>query len=206
MWSPPPKFENKAGDLCLPFTLDIPHSHLQIIDSEVGLDRFFEVVYDSVLCGIDTETKPSFSKRKTFHPTALMQIALRRTSGAEFVFILDLLALLKSGASKVAMELENSTRSKRVKEMRASLDKSLQHLFSSRKVLKVGQGLQQDLREMRESYPTMEAFKQMVNVVETNAFHRHIQPNVVQNVSLKNFTRIYLNFNLVKKQQLSDWG
>ena len=199
-----PKFENKMGDLCLPFTFDIPHSHLVIIDSKVGLDNFSKVASESVLCGIDTETKPHFNRKKEFHPTALIQIALRRADGVEFVFLLDLLMLLKGEATGTAKRKQCDTEN--LSEIRNTLDTCLQKLFSDKNIIKVGQRLHQDLREMRDSYPKMEAFKLMCNVIETNTFHRYLQPEITQNISLKNFTRIYLNFNLVKKQQLSNWG
>ena len=87
------------------------------------------------------------------------------------VFLLDLIALIRP--------------EKRFDELDALLEK----LFSDSSVVKIGQGLSQDLREMRDSYPDMRAFRKMMNIVDTNAIHKLIQPDVVQQVSLKNFTR-----------------
>ena len=181
----PVKFENKPNDQCLPFTLDLPLSHVKFIDKHNQLiaEGFKRAVATCILCGIDTETKPQFfpsgnnnkgksnTKRRDPHPTALIQIAIRCADFNEYVFILDLLALLRN------------------EEQSNELDTLLEQLFSDSSIVKVGQGLTQDLREMRDSYPFMRAFRKMMNIVDTNAFHKLIQPDVTQQVSLKNFTR-----------------
>ena len=184
----PVKFENNPNDQCLPFTLDLPLSHVKFIDKHDQLiaEGFKRAVETCILCGIDTETKPQFfpsgsngkgksrKKRQEPHPTALIQIAVRCSDSNEYVFILDLLALLRE---------EDQT---------GQLDTLLEQLFSESSIVKVGQGLAQDLREMRDSYPFMKAFRKMTNIVDTNAFHKLIQPDVTQQVSLKNFTRYEL--------------
>lgn len=187
----PVKFENKPNDQCLPFTLDLPTSHVKFIDKheELITEGFKRAVESCLLCGIDTETKPQFfptrnsgksggkgkvsgrDRQQCQNPTALIQIAIRCSDSNEYVFLLDLIALIRP--------------EKRFDELDALLEK----LFSDSSVVKIGQGLSQDLREMRDSYPDMRAFRKMMNIVDTNAFHKLIQPDVVQQVSLKNFTR-----------------
>ena len=186
------KFENNACDQCLPFTLDIMKSNLIYVSAKDGLNRFCDSIKDCLLVGIDTETKPSFyCKRKgVIEPTSIVQIAVRESTGVEKVFILDLLRLLGSGTS----------------DIRSLVDEGLSSLFCNPKILKLGQGLTQDLRELRESYPDIKAFHSMQSMVDTNTVHKYLVPNTKQLVSLKNFTRIYLNCNLIKKQQLSNWG
>ena len=150
---------------------------------QLVLKGFKRAVDMCILCGIDTETKPQFfpprnggkgnstSKQRDPNPTALMQIAIRCSDSNEYVFILDLLALIK--------------KEKPIND----LDILLEQLFSDSSIVKVGQGLAQDLREMRDSYPFMRAFQKMMNIVDTNALHKLIRPDVTQQVSLKNFTR-----------------
>jgi ribonuclease D len=183
------KFENNSTDKCLPFHFDIPFSHLKWVDTDTPnvLESFVDALENVVIVGIDTETKPNFKRGECANPTALMQIALRSSSGIELVFLLDLLSLM-SGVLKDVV------------------DRALIGLFSNEKVIKIGQGLSQDLRELRDSYPSSSAFREMRSVIDTNVFHRHLQPTVLQNVSLKNFTRMYLHLNLVKSQQMTNWS
>ncbi|CAK9252174.1 unnamed protein product [Sphagnum jensenii] len=86
------------------------------------------------------------------------------------------------------------------------LDSLLQPLFLDRKVIKVGQGLYQDFKELKASFPSMKAFRHCNSIIETNALHQYLNKEITYNVSLKNFTRNYLHFDLDKSCQLSAWG
>ena len=86
------------------------------------------------------------------------------------------------------------------------LDDILTKVFLDELCIKVGQGLDNDLRELCRSYPQMKAFKEMKATIETNAFIRLLDPEIRQTLSLKALVKNYLNFNLVKTQQLSNWG
>lgn len=79
-------------------------------------------------------------------------------------------------------------------------------MLSNRKVIKIGQGLDDDFRELRDNYPHMNCFKSIPSILETNTIHRLLCPEDVQLKSLKNMVRIYLHFNLIKTQQLSNWS
>ena len=52
----------------------------------------------------------------------------------------------------------------------------------------------------------MKAFREMRSCIETNSLLRVLEPQVRQLVSLKFLVKQYLNCNLVKTQQVSDWG
>lgn len=185
------KFENSKTDQMLPFHLDIPYENLKLLSQgcvKADLTHFSEVIQDTILAGIDTETKPA-RRRGEVNPTALIQIALRRAKGVEAVFVLDLLYLFSSKC-----------------DLKSTINECLCNLFSNKKIIKIGQGLTQDLRELRDSYPDVTAFRELLSVVDTNTLHKHIQPQTLQNISLKNFTRMYLNFNLIKKEQMSNWS
>eukprot|EP00596_Hydrurales_sp_CCMP1899_P004330 CAMPEP_0119045060 /NCGR_PEP_ID=MMETSP1177-20130426/36708_1 /TAXON_ID=2985 /ORGANISM="Ochromonas sp, Strain CCMP1899" /LENGTH=234 /DNA_ID=CAMNT_0007016175 /DNA_START=185 /DNA_END=886 /DNA_ORIENTATION=- len=78
--------------------------------------------------------------------------------------------------------------------------------MSSSDIVKVGQGLENDLREICTSYPALTAFKDVPSIIDTNKLLRYLQPEIRQDVSLKNLTRNFLHCDLVKTHQCSDWG
>lgn len=46
----------------------------------------------------------------------------------------------------------------------------------------------------------------MNGILDTASLMRHLHPDVLQNLSLKKIVALYLHFNMIKAQQLSDWG
>jgi ribonuclease D len=182
------KFELNENDKCLPFVFDLHKENLVYVDGIENLMKLKNSIDNFVMVGIDTETRPNFKKRSNKSPTSIIQIATRCSLNNEMVYILDLLKLTSGDETKTI------------------LDESCELLFSNKNITKIGHGLVQDLMELRSSYPEMSCFKRMYSILETNSMHRQLKPNVTQNLSLKNFVRMYLNFNLIKSQQLSDWG
>ncbi|KAF0775061.1 hypothetical protein AaE_001238 [Aphanomyces astaci] len=77
----------------------------------------------AVVVGLDTETKPEFRKTSTPNATSLLQVAVRDVHGREDVFLFDLLALSPS-----------------------HYDHMLADLFQNPAILKLGQGLLNDLK------------------------------------------------------------
>lgn len=184
-------FEEELYSKMLPFTFDLMPDDLQYIDRKCFVKQFSNLerwMLESILLGIDTETKPYLMKDKRHNPTSLIQIAVRTAEYKEFVFIIDLLSISEDRACF------------------EKLDEVLTHAFLSDKVVKIGQGLDQDLKEMSQAYPSSQAFRQMNRCLETNAILRVIKPEIIQLASLKYMVKEYLNCNLVKTQQLSDWS
>lgn len=182
-------FEIDQNDRCLPFVLDL-NSDIIYVTTE-NLYELERILSDAYILGIDTETRPSFYNRQTKfwrYPTSIIQIAARSRSDEEFVAIVDLLNFSAN------------------EESLAALDNVLLKVMSSIDVVKMGQGLEHDLREICMFYPTLAAFKDVPSIVDTNVLYRFLHPEVKQDTSLKNLTLWFLHCNLVKTQQCSDWG
>lgn len=184
-----PAFEIDESDRCLPYTLDLQDDVIYVTTKNlIELER---ILSDAYILGIDTETRPSFFNRKNRFdrfPTSIIQIAARTKSEQEFVAIVDLLNFSESDGALVA------------------LDNVLMKPMSSSDVVKMGQGLENDLREICMFYPKLNAFKDVPSIVDTNVLYRFLLPEIKQDTSLKNLTKTYLHCNLVKTQQCSDWG
>ena len=140
----------------------------------------------SILC-IDTETKPVFTKGAIL-PTSIMQIAVRqRFTQNESVVIIDLLDFKNAGKLLV-------------------LDNVLKPAMSDMNILKIGQNLKGDFKEVSRSYTEMTAFRTVYSILEPVELDRAINLNETRTPSLKLLTQTYLNHDLDKKQQMSDWG
>lgn len=180
------------ADKMLPFVFDLPSASLILVDNEKQIHSFKTFAKDAILIGIDTETKPTFIPKRFIvgkpNPTALMQIAIRTVEGSEKVFVVD---LLKIGAHP---------------QLAFALDAALQHVVLSTTCIKLGQGLTNDIRELAEAYPNMKAFRLVNSVLETHDLIKYLQPVLRNPMSLKNLTKEYLNCDLLKTQQLSDWS
>lgn len=181
--SPNIELPDGSRDLFLAFQFDLPKSSLLLIDNSiVALQDYLRDQIISVI-GIDTECPPFAHKKKT----ALVQLAIRKQSGQEAVFLLDYLKLSSSKDTMIA------------------LDNLLLPLFVSDAVIKVGQGLRQDFSQLCSSYPEYSSFRSVFGILETNALHQVLAPTVTYPISLRNLTRNYLHFDLDKSHQLSDW-
>ncbi len=185
-------FQQDLEDQMLPFTFDLQPSKLVYVDcaNKFGDMRiFFE---KSCIIGIDTETKPTFHKREPGDSdqkqTSIVQIAARNRQGTEMTFIIDLQVLSKN---MILMK---------------ELDSILLDVFTRTDCYKIGQGLDRDFRELRTSFTYMECFKLVCSVIETTEFVKCIEPELTHMVSLKYLVQKYLNCNLVKTQQMSNWG
>eukprot|EP01039_Chlorochromonas_danica_P008360 gene8357-9214_t len=178
----------------LPFVFDLKESALHMIDTEEDLSLLEAGLKDCVVLGIDTETKPSFFPRKSNYrlknnPTALVQLAVRSSSGNEEVFLVDMLTLA-------------STREQAFQR----LDIALKGVLEDEKCIKVGQSLKNDFVELRSSYPSLQAFHRILSIVDTTVLVKALQPDLKNCLSLKNMVKQYLHFDLSKRQQLSNWG
>ena len=166
-------------DLCNPLVYVNSHNINE-------LKMLLKQPWPSVL-GIDTETKPVRTKGLIL-PTSIMQIAVRqRFTQNESVVIIDLLDIKKAGKLMI-------------------LDKILKPVMSDKTILKIGQELKWDIKEVSSAYTELSAFRTVYSILETVVLHRAINPKERHTPSLKNLTLTYLNHELDKTQQLSDWG
>lgn len=181
-------FEQDAKDRMLPFSFDLSESKLIYVAQEDKLQLLSQALATSVLLGIDTETKPNFIANKPRHKTSLIQIATRSAGGQECVFVVDLLHICPS------------------QQMSQLLNEALLEVGTRRNCIKIGQGLAQDFNEMCVAYPMMNGFRVVHNILETFNFMKYLQPELTHTLSLKTLVKQYLNCNLVKTQQMSDWS
>ena len=181
--------EINTSDSCLPYTLDLQNDI--VIVTIRNLKNLESILADAYIIGIDTETRPSFYNKKTRfgrYPTSIIQIAVRNKSEEEFVAILDLLNISSDGK---AMN---------------ELNRILLNCLLNEDVVKVGQGLMNDLSEICTAYPTLSSFRDVPSIMDTNILYRHLQPEVKQDISLKNLALNYLHCDLIKTEQCSDWA
>ncbi|CAM9308263.1 unnamed protein product [Chrysoparadoxa australica] len=181
----PPRIRSVPLRAC---TLDLEPNQLVLIEDREDLEACIPLFKSCAMMGIDTETQPTFSKGSKPKPTSLLQVALRKKDGSEYVFLFDLLALL--GQWKAF----------------ALLDKCLQGPFCSKKVIIVGQAIERDLLELHRSYPKCQTFKKMSCLVEVNALHRQLFPEVSDMVGLRKLALLHLEERMSKKQQVSNWA
>jgi ribonuclease D len=152
--------------------------------SNIGL--LTELLLDAHLIGIDTETKPSFQKGQ-YNRTSILQLAIRTISGAESTVIVD---LINFGGDAKLRDLNNV----------------LTSVMLSSTVIKIGQGLAVDFKEVYVAYPSLSVLKTVNGVIEINWIYRHLYPEIKQDVSLRKLALSVLNCNLSKKQQCSNWN
>ncbi len=181
------------NDRMLPFTFDLSESALYFVDNADTLIILKDALADCVILGIDTETKPVMFKRRkidtTLHlnPTALVQMAVRSSSGLEAVFIIDMLTLARI-------------------RLLPHLDQVLLTVMQDERCIKVGQSLINDFRELNVAYRNVKSFQRSVSIVDTTALVKLLQPDLISTLSLKTMVKQYLHFNLVKTLQMSDWS
>lgn len=173
-------------DQALPFTFDLPESHLVFVDCPSQFREVVNFLGSAKLLGIDTETRPNFIGGQPKNRTALMQMAVRNTSGDERVYIFDLIKLLPRYSNE--------------------LNSVLQPCMADRGVIKLGQELCTDMTDLGNSYPHMPCFRNVQSILEVNALAKILQPQTKHAIGLKKLTQSYLNYNLVKSQQMSNWA
>ncbi|KDO30093.1 hypothetical protein SPRG_05284 [Saprolegnia parasitica CBS 223.65] len=151
------------------------------VGAGIDLARCRQAFRDAVLVGIDTETKPEFKKNSERNPVALLQIATRDAKGHEAVFVLDLLALDVDDYNDMLTEL-----------------------FCAHDIIKMGQGLLGDLKELHEAYPKASCFRKIHSVVEANDLLRVVIQHTCL-LSLQKIVFFCLKKKLIKTQQTSNW-
>lgn len=194
------KYEIDHNNKMLPFIFDISRKSLHYINSN-NISKLKELMKDCTLLGIDTETKPNFKPNNPHKPkTSLLQIAIRNINNDENVVIIDLLEILsptQSTGNRLGLGSEL---------VQVEFDTILRPYFTDENILKIGQGLMQDIKELQQSYPHIIAFQSINGILDTSSLMRHLHSEVLNNLSLKKMVAFYLHYNLIKSQQLSNWG
>ena len=173
----------------MPYTLDLKNDIILLTSR--NLRKLHDILLGAYIIGIDSETRPSFYDRHNKYarnPTALIQIAVRNKKGIEFVAIVDLLQI---SSDVMAMD---------------ELNKILLESMSNAEIVKVGQGLENDFREICASYPCLTSLQDVPSILDTNVLYRQIFPEVRQDISLKTLVLNFLHYDLIKTQQCSDWA
>jgi hypothetical protein len=132
--------------------------------------------------GIDTETKPVFSRSTPRQPPALLQIAALHTDGhvSPRVFVFDLLALLPAHADIVNDALGGPL---------------------GGDCLVLGVGLDADIRALHSAYPECDAFRKVMGVVDLGRVK-----DEKQLWSARRLAQEFAGVTLTKAQQISDWS
>ncbi|CAK4674133.1 unnamed protein product [Aphanomyces euteiches] len=156
---------------------------IQFISKASQLANCHACFQKAVVVGLDTETKPEFKKGAPQNPTSLLQIATRDKKGKEDVFILDLLAL-KPG----------------------DYNDMLSELFLAPSIVKMGQSLFSDLKELVQSYPSATCFNAVKSAMEANDLFRAIEGPNLPMMSLQKLVYYSMKQKLVKTHQKSNWN
>jgi hypothetical protein len=133
-------------------------------------------------------------------------MAIRTTNNDENVVIIDLLEILSPKMNNNNNNNNNNRLGLGVELVRLEFDAIMKPSFENDSIIKIGQGLLQDIKELQQSYPFMTSFHNVNGILDTATLMRHLHPEVLTNLSLKKIVALYLHFMLVKSQQLSDWG
>lgn len=195
---------NAALRLLEVFKVDIPRDNFHVVVTIPGLLLFEAQLPHCLLAGLDTETRPMFKKGVSDkNPTALLQIALRCHSNnvtTDMVFILDLFTLTQQSST------------------RAHLSRVLLAFFENENIIKLGQGLDIDLKELMEAYPgdffgggpsPSPSCCILSSVLEVSDLHDLFTEGKINKVktSLQRMTFDHLHKNLLKSKKLtlSNW-
>lgn len=201
---------------------DIPDENILLVDTLEKLQQASQELKASTIIGIDSEWQP-FSGEMPWTPVALLQLAT-----PDKAYLLDMLTLCgvhtKSFPPAEEEEEESSSSSDAFKaqEEEAAAKELLKELFQTvladSNILKVGFGLNNDLKRLLESYPWLlqptnndenVAAMPLVGDIDLQALSRLVIRDAIfhrRRISLSNLTNIILGSPLDKMQQASDWG
>lgn len=158
---------------------------------------------DVALIGMDCEWLPSFylASPTEPQPVLVLQISLHRL---QKVYLLDLQTLLRPLLSPSADVALTPTE--------LAMSEALGNIFATKRLVKVGFQITQDLRQLAASYPHMTVFRSVHSILDTPALAKKIMHiNKQRNSrtatsSLSQLTKYFLGKSLNKEQQCSDWS
>ncbi|TMW62790.1 hypothetical protein Poli38472_005408 [Pythium oligandrum] len=164
------------------YTIARPDQVIHFVSTKQQWEQCEARLKAATIIGIDTETRPDFTGKRKFNPSSLLQLGIRTADMKEEVIILDLLSL--------PPKVYNAT---------------LSQLFLSKSIIKLGQGLFSDLKELAASYPAASCFKVAKGVVEVNDMSICLA-GAHNPLSLQKLVYLYLHKRLTKTQQTSNWN
>ncbi|XP_070531738.1 exonuclease mut-7 homolog isoform X2 [Ptychodera flava] len=191
------------------YKLSIPFENIEIIDSAESLQKCAEILFKpGTIIGIDSEWRPSFGPIKCPVKVSLLQLAT-----IDSVFILDMMTLSESVDDSVMTDFAL-------------------HLFTTPDVLKLGYGIDGDIKMLFKSYSGLKDLgSQLKRVVDVGTVVKDIQkvaPDLLQHdretdgknstedgdektakktksKGLGELVRVCLGKPLNKNERLSDW-
>jgi 3'-5' exonuclease len=153
------------------------------IDTPAGVVAASRSIATATHLGLDTETKPVFSRADPRQPTSLLQIAALHADGivSPRVFVFDLLALLPQHASCV--------------------DGALLAPLASPDTLVLGVDIDADIRGLCLSYPACNSFRKVHGVVDLGRVRGDSK-----RWSARRLASEFAGVTLSKSHQTSDWS
>eukprot|EP00980_Cylindrotheca_fusiformis_P022803 scaffold9780_cov117-Cylindrotheca_fusiformis.AAC.3 len=154
----------------------------------------------ATLVGIDCEWQPNqLSPHGQTQPVLLLQISFHSLG---IVYLLDLQTLLRPLLSS----------DEEMNETETMTSESLDFLFRSKRVIKVGYQVASDLRRIAASYPHVSCFQDIQAVLEVDTLVKRILHLTKQKksrsitMSLARLTAHYVEKSICKECQVSDWS
>jgi len=190
-------------------------SHVTIVDTLQAVSDFANDLTQTVLSltkceddnfqaglvGIDCEWKPNFLQATSNEPqpVLLLQICIHSLKN---VYLLDLQTLLRP----LLLPAE------RMNDVEAAVSEALASLLMSKRLIKVGFQLVQDLRRLAASYPHVPCFQVVHGVLETSSLGKKVMHMAKQRhsrdatSSLSRMAEHFVGRTLNKEEQCSDWS
>ncbi|KAL3907494.1 MAG: hypothetical protein SGILL_008851, partial [Bacillariaceae sp.] len=186
-------------------------SIIQLVDSRDSLIAMKETIIewllqhpqDHGLVGIDSEWKPNFLAEddRQAQPVLVLQVCFHPLSK---VYLLDLQTLLRPMEAPTEPMNENEELVSQV----------LQLVFSTKRFIKVGFQVLNDLQKLAASYPHVTAFERVCSILETSKFALKVfqmtqvkQGRRLATSSLNTLTDYLFHGKILDKtQQISDWS
>ncbi|XP_006813243.1 exonuclease mut-7 homolog [Saccoglossus kowalevskii] len=190
-------------DLVKYHQLLFPVEHIQMVDSEDGLNKCAEILFKpGAIIGIDSEWRPAFGPICEPVKVSLLQLA-----SIDAVFILDMMTLSQCVDVDILKDF-------------------MLKLFTTHDILKLGYGIDGDIKMLFKSYPLMRNAADLQRIVDLSVLTRNIQkesPELLQNSSttedasgegsgkkgkekgLSELVQRCLGKPLNKMERLSDW-
>ena len=135
----------------------------------------------------------SNKKSKPHAPVAVLQLSTRTD-----VFICDMLFICRNPSTDIGEATEKES----------VFDRLLSNVFSSHHVLKVGLGVNQDLKRLAWSYPWLKSLQIVEPVLDIEALSRLAFPDLSKRdvEGISKLSSLLLGLAVNKDQQVSDWG
>ena len=160
--------------------LGIPREHVRLVTDESGVLEACEWLRTAEIIGLDSEWRPTTSKKGGSRPVALLQISCARRA-----YLFDMVALRAQ------------------EEALRALDAGLYPLMASAKLNKLGYAVIGDFKKLRSSY-ALRAFHEVRGVVDVGAVHSQLTGQRAPG-GLAGLCKVVLGKPLDKSVTCSNW-